>query len=216
MLGERLEDAPRQAEAALGGLVGIGGGADDHRLALHEAEVARAALAERAPDERGRLALHEDAPLEGEPGRERRGHVFRDGVGAERGGGAVEGVAVGEARVAVAAAEGTADIGIDGPVAHSRGFGAVEDGARPGREVADVGLDVEHRKRPRRGRIEFGEERGLAQERGHLRFSGVRARLRRGARYIPNKNRRCKAGSSPLRPSGVNVCFTGGAADRDG
>ena len=70
MLGEHLEDAARHLEVALGGLVRIGGGADDDGLALDEREMLVAAVAERAREDLGGVALDEDVALEGEPGRD--------------------------------------------------------------------------------------------------------------------------------------------------
>ena len=57
-------------KCSLGGLVWIGGGADDDRLALEQLEVLVAAVAERACEDLGGVALDEDVSLEGEPGRD--------------------------------------------------------------------------------------------------------------------------------------------------
>ena len=55
---QRLENLPGEAEAPLGGLVGIGGGADDQSLAAEPRRI------ERSGEDVGRAGLHEDAALE--------------------------------------------------------------------------------------------------------------------------------------------------------
>src|ERR1700686_5480019 len=115
MLGQPLQNSARDSESSLGGLVRIGRGSDDNRLALKELEVAVASEAEGAGEDLRCVPLHEDIVLEGEPGRqpvvrvaEGVGHFFVAG-------GALHYVAVGVAGVAVGAAEGAANVGIDGP-----------------------------------------------------------------------------------------------------
>ena len=100
---------------------------------------------ELAPQDGPGLALHEDAPLERQPGRQ-LGELLVRSVG--RGGGCAEAlrdVAVGVAGVAVRAPEGAADVRIDRPEAHARGRRTVQQAPRIGAEVADVLLLPEQR-----------------------------------------------------------------------
>jgi hypothetical protein len=51
---------------------------------------------------------------------------------------------MGVARVAVGAAEGAPDVGVDGPVAHAGRGRIVESGAGSGGDIGDVALGAEH------------------------------------------------------------------------
>ena len=107
---QRLQDPAREAEPPLGGLVGIGGGADD------EGMVAEARGIERAHEHVGDAGLHQDPPLERLP----RGQRLGGGTAA------LDGVTVRIPRVAVGAAELAADVGIDRPEPHAGGGRRVE------------------------------------------------------------------------------------------
>ena len=100
---QQLEDPAGEPELPLGGLVAVGGGADDQRMAAQPRGI------ERAGQHLGDVGLDQDALLERLPGGHRLGVV---------GAAALHGVAVGVARVAVGAAELAADVRIDGPEAH--------------------------------------------------------------------------------------------------
>ncbi len=170
MLGEHLEDAARHLEVSLGRLIRIGGGADDDRLAFDEREMLVAAEAEGAREDVGGVALDEDVALEGEPGRnalDLGGGAVDEAVG---GGCALHDVAMCVARVAVCAAEGASDVGIDRPVGHPCGAGVVEDGARVGGVVGDVALGADDGELAERALDGFGEEGegvGGGERRGH-------------------------------------------------
>src|SRR5688500_7908868 len=71
VLGEHLENAPRDPEAPLSGLVRIRRRADADPLSSEKIEVLVGTMAQRLAKHLGRVLLHEDLPLEREPGRER-------------------------------------------------------------------------------------------------------------------------------------------------
>ncbi len=67
MLGENLENSSRDSELPLAGLIRIGCGSNDDRLAFEKSEMPFAAVAKRARDDFRRVLLHEDVALECEP-----------------------------------------------------------------------------------------------------------------------------------------------------
>ncbi len=119
-----------------------------------------APVPQRATEHRGRVALDDDVPLEGEPGRGARDVIGGAGVERVRGDGALHDVAMRVARVAVRTSEGAADVRVDGPEAHLRDLGPVEDAPRDGIVVRDVLLRIEDGERA--GAEEVGEESGLS------------------------------------------------------
>ena len=118
-----LQHRARDPKPALGGLVGIGRGTDHDALAERHALEIRL---QRADD----MLFHEDPLLERFPAV--RAAIIRElGVGQLAGiVRPLDDVAVRVARVAVAAAELAADIGIERPVIHARRLGRVEDAVR--------------------------------------------------------------------------------------
>ena len=146
---ERLEQPAGDPEAALGRLVGIGGGADDDGRAVDARGI------EGAAEDGGRIDLDEDPVFEGSPHPWPRfavltpcpplHHVERGDAGTFH---PFHGPAVGVPGVAVGAAEFAADVGIDRPERHVGGRGAVEH--RAGRDGFE-GDGAASRRSPRMG-----------------------------------------------------------------
>ncbi len=113
MRRQRLEQGAGQAELPFGRLIGIGGGADDQRGAGQPAGI------ERAGQHRHRIALDQDPPFERLPplvaARVAELLLAQNALIVR----ALDGVAMGIARVAVGAAEFAADVRIDRPEAHA-------------------------------------------------------------------------------------------------
>ncbi len=124
---QRLEQAPGHAEAELGRLVRVGGGAD------HDGAAAEPRGAKRPGQRAGRVELHQDAVLEVAVGV----GVRRQHAGRRR---PLDGPAMGVARVAVAAAELAADVGVHRPEAHPGAGRRVEHRAHRERDELHRGL----------------------------------------------------------------------------
>src|ERR1700730_6481727 len=112
MLSKHLENSACDPESSLGWLVRIRSRADHDRLALKQLEVAVASEPERATENLGRVSLHENVPLEGEPCRQPVVRLAEDIGHFCVGSRALHDVSVGVARVAIGAAERATDIGI--------------------------------------------------------------------------------------------------------
>ena len=117
--GQSLQHRPRDAEPALGGLIGIGRRPDDDACAERDA----LEIGVECPDD---LFLDEDPPLERLPPM-RAAVIGELGVGQLAGVvRALDDVAMRVARVAVTATELAADVWIQRPVVHARRAGRVQ------------------------------------------------------------------------------------------